>query len=150
KIATYRQDERGVGEMYLVESRVGHPTLQAWKYPLPGDSVVPMLERVIIHLDGAGGNGAGGSAAGGTGAGGTGAGGITPRVVRLQTPPDHHRSTVCDGIKCGGRFVDVEWSADSRHFAFVSTSRDYKHVALKVADPETGAVRTILEETTPT
>jgi len=124
-IATYKQDERGVGEMYLVEHRVGHPKLQAWKYPLPGDSVVPMLERVIIHLDG-------------------------PKVVRLQSPPDHHRSTVCDGIKCGGEFVDVEWSADSRHFAFVSTSRDYKHVALKVADPQTGAVRTVLEETTPT
>lgn len=131
KIATYRQDERGVGEMYLVESYVGHPTLQAWKYPLPGDSVVPMLERVIIHLGGAAGDGA-------------------PRVVRLQTPPDHHRSTVCDGIKCGGVFSDVEWSADSRHFAFVSTSRDYQHVALKVADPESGAVRTVLEETTPT
>jgi dipeptidyl aminopeptidase/acylaminoacyl peptidase len=124
-IATYRQDERGVGEMYLVETGPGHPKLQAWKYPLPGDSVVPMLERVIIHLDG-------------------------PRVVPLQTPPDHHRSTVCDGIKCGSELVDVEWSADSRHFAFVSTSRDYKHVALKVADPRTGAVRIILEETTPT
>jgi dipeptidyl aminopeptidase/acylaminoacyl peptidase len=148
KIATYRQDERGVGEMYLVESRVGHPTLQAWKYPLPGDSVVPMLERVIIHLDGAGPNGAGG-AGDASGPGSRGAAGATPRVVRLQTPPDHHRSTVCDGIKCG-EFSDVEWSADSRHFAFVSTSRDYKHVALKVADPTTGAVRTILEESTPT
>jgi dipeptidyl aminopeptidase/acylaminoacyl peptidase len=125
RIATYRQDERGVGEMYLVETKVGHPTLQAWKYPLPGDSVVPMLERVIIDLDG-------------------------PRVARLQSERDHHRSTVCDGIKCGGEFSDVEWSADGEHFAFVSTSRDYKHVALRVADPRSGAVRTVLEETTPT
>lgn len=124
-IATYRQDERGVGEMHLIRTRVGHPIHQSWKYPLPGDSIVPMLERVIIHIDG-------------------------PRVVPLQTPPDHHRSTVCDGIKCGGEFVDVEWSEDGRHFAFVSTSRDYKHVALKVADPFTGEVRTVLEESTPT
>ena len=40
KIATFQQDERGVGEMYLVETRVGHPVLQQWKYPLPGDSVI--------------------------------------------------------------------------------------------------------------
>ncbi|HIF22569.1 MAG TPA: hypothetical protein EYQ27_11845, partial [Gemmatimonadetes bacterium] len=35
KIATFQQDQRGVGEMYLVDTRVGHSTLQAWKYPLP-------------------------------------------------------------------------------------------------------------------
>ena len=39
KIATFQQDQRNVGEMYLVDTRVGHPTLQAWKYPLPGDNV---------------------------------------------------------------------------------------------------------------
>ncbi|MEP6550245.1 MAG: DPP IV N-terminal domain-containing protein, partial [Gemmatimonadales bacterium] len=39
KIATFQQDERGVGEMYLVNTSVGHPELQAWKYPLPGDSL---------------------------------------------------------------------------------------------------------------
>ena len=37
KIATFQQDQRGVGEMYLVDTIVGHPKLQAWKYPLPGD-----------------------------------------------------------------------------------------------------------------
>ncbi|HSL72258.1 MAG TPA: DPP IV N-terminal domain-containing protein, partial [Longimicrobiales bacterium] len=40
KIATFQQDERNVGEMYLASTNVGHPTLRAWKYPLPGDSVV--------------------------------------------------------------------------------------------------------------
>jgi len=37
KIATFQQDERNVGEMYLVDTGVGHPKLQAWKYPLAGD-----------------------------------------------------------------------------------------------------------------
>ena len=37
KIATFQQDQRQVGEMYLVDTKVGHPNLQAWKYPLPGD-----------------------------------------------------------------------------------------------------------------
>src|SRR5438132_10505575 len=52
KIATFQQDQRGVGEMYLVETKVGHPTLQAWKYPLPGEEVVTMIQRVIIEVDG--------------------------------------------------------------------------------------------------
>ena len=34
KIATFQHDGRGVGEMYLVHTAVGHPTLEAWKYPL--------------------------------------------------------------------------------------------------------------------
>ncbi len=32
---------------------VGHPTLQAWKYPLPGDEIVTMIQRVVIDVDGA-------------------------------------------------------------------------------------------------
>ena len=37
KIATFQQDQRDVGEMYLVSTKVGHPELKEWKYPLPGD-----------------------------------------------------------------------------------------------------------------
>ena len=33
KIATFQQDDRPVGEMYLVNTKVGHPELSAWKYP---------------------------------------------------------------------------------------------------------------------
>ena len=51
KIATFQQDQRGVGEMYLVDTRVGHPKLEAWKYPLPGDRVISMIERVVIDVD---------------------------------------------------------------------------------------------------
>jgi len=52
KIATFQQDQRGVGEMYLVDTRVGHPTLRAWKYPLPGDEVVTTIQRVVIDIEG--------------------------------------------------------------------------------------------------
>ena len=48
KIATFQQDERKVGDMYLVETQGRPPELRAWKYPLPGDSVVAMIQRVII------------------------------------------------------------------------------------------------------
>jgi len=125
KIATFQQDQRGVGEMYLVETKVGHPVLQAWKYPLPGDSVVAMIHRVVIDLDG-------------------------PRVIRLQMPPDQHRSTLCDHIACGGSWSDVEWTPDGSKLVFVSTSRDHRQEQLRVADAATGAVRDIYQETVPT
>jgi dipeptidyl aminopeptidase/acylaminoacyl peptidase len=124
-IATFQHDARGTGDMYLVETKVGHPTLTAWKYPLPGDSAIFTIQRVVIHLDG-------------------------PRVVRLKMPADPHRSTLCDHVVCGGRWADVEWSADSRQLAFVSTSRNHQHEQLRVADPATGAVRDVLEESVPT
>jgi len=126
KIATFQQDQRGVGEMYLVETKVGHPKLEAWKYPLPGDEVVTTIQRVVIDLDG-------------------------PKITRLQLPPDQHRSTLCDDLEChGGEWADVEWSKDAKHLAFVSTSRDHKHEQLWVADATTGAVRDVLEETAAT
>ena len=127
KIATFRHDGRNVGEMYLVTTEVGHSELDAWKYPLPGDDYIFMIERVVIHLD------------------------EQPRLVQLNMPPDPHRSTTADHIAGrGGRFLDVEWSADSDMLAFVSSSRDHKSATLRLADPETGEVRTVLNETVAT
>ena len=121
KIATQQQDERNVGEMYLVESNIGHPKLRAWKYPLPGDSVVAMVHRVIIEVDG-------------------------PRVVRLLMPPDYHRATLSDNISMS----DYKWSPDGSRLALASTSRDHKQTIVRVADASTGAVRTVFEETVAT
>jgi len=69
-----------------------------------------------------------------------------PRLVRLQMPPDDHRSTITDHVVDRGEWVDVEWSPDSDRLVFVSTSRDHKTEILRVADPETGAVRDVLTE----
>ena len=123
KIATFQHDARGVGMMYLTSTKVGHAELEAWRGPLPEDTVIFRIERVVIHLDGP-----------------------EPRVVRLQMPPDQHRSTICDHIFCGGTFADVEWATDGSQLAFVSSSRDHKEATLRVADPETGVVRDVLEE----
>ncbi|MBN1273525.1 MAG: DPP IV N-terminal domain-containing protein [Candidatus Aminicenantes bacterium] len=124
KIATFQHDGRGVGEMYLATTEVGHLKLEAWKYPLPGDEKIFMVQRVVVHLDKNG-----------------------PRVVRLDMPPDPHRSTITDHIALrSGELADAEWSLDSSQLAFVSVSRDHKHVVLRTANPETGAVRTIMEE----
>jgi dipeptidyl-peptidase 4 len=123
KIATFQQDERTVGEMYLVDTKVGHPTLQTWKYPLPGDSTVAMLRRVIIDVDGR-------------------------RVIPLDMAMDPHRSTLCDHVVCRGTegWVDVQWYPDASRLAFVSTSRDHKHEVLRVADATNGKVRDVLRE----
>ncbi|MGH9521614.1 MAG: DPP IV N-terminal domain-containing protein, partial [Terriglobales bacterium] len=122
KIATFQQDQRKDGEMYVVESKVGHPVLQQWKYPLPGDKDVTMIERVVIDVPSA-------------------------KIARFKMPPDQHRSTLCDDIACRGtQWTDVEWSPDSKQVAFVSTSRDHKDEHLRVASAESGDVRDVLEE----
>jgi dipeptidyl aminopeptidase/acylaminoacyl peptidase len=122
KIATFQQDQRHVGEMYLVDTRVGHPKLEAWKYPLPGDEVVTMIQRVVIDV-------------------------ASGKVTRFQLEPDQHRSSLCDDISCrGGDWADVEWAPDGSTVAFVSTSRDHKREELRVADAATGAVRSMMEE----
>lgn len=127
KIATFRHDSRKVGDMYLVTTEVGHSTLDAWKYPLPGDESIFMIERVVIHVN------------------------EEPRRVTLNMPPDPHRSSTADHVAGrGGVFLDVEWSADSDMLAFVSSSRDHKSATLRLADPDTGDVRTVYNETVAT
>ncbi len=120
KIATFQQDQRLASDMYLVTTNVGAPKLEAWKYPLPGEPIA-VIHRVIIDTE-------------------------TPRVIRLQMPPDAHRSTLCDDISCSGSFDDNEWSADSSKLAFISTTRDHKQANLRVADAATGEVSEVYEE----
>jgi dipeptidyl aminopeptidase/acylaminoacyl peptidase len=125
KIATFQQDQRKAGDMYLVTTNVGHPRLDSWKYPLPGDKDIITIERVIIEVN-------------------------SPKVVRLQVPPDPHRGSLSDDISSSGTFDDVDWSADGSQLAFVSTSRDHKQEKMRVADAATGAVREVFSETVAT
>lgn len=117
KIATNQQDERHVGEMYLVETKVGHPVLKQWKYPLPGDSVIQMIHHVVIDVD-------------------------AKTVVRLKMPADPHRATLGDNISMS----DYNWSPDGSQLALVSTTRDHKAAVFRVADTRTGEVRTVFSE----
>ncbi len=125
RIFTFQQDARGVGDMYLVTTNVGHPELQQWRYPLPVDTVPFLIHRVVIEVEPA-------------------------RVVRLQTSPDPQRSTIYDHIAIGNRLVDVEWFPDGSQVAYVSVSRDGREVAFRVANASTGAVRTLFTESSPT
>jgi dipeptidyl-peptidase 4 len=121
KLATQQQDERDVGEMYLVPTVVGHPTLRVSKFPLPGDSVMAMLHRVVVDVD-------------------------AGTVTRLRMPPDYHRGTIGDDIRMG----DYVWSPDAKRLAIASVARDHKRAWLSVADVATGEVRKVHEETVPT
>ncbi len=123
KIATFQQDQRKTGMMYLVPVTYRHPQLEAWRYPLVGDKDVTMIEPVIIDVESA-------------------------RTVRLKTPPLEHRSMECDDVSCNGdsEWTDVEFAPDGSHLALVSTSRDHKDEWLRVADTATGDVRDVYHE----
>jgi dipeptidyl-peptidase 4 len=121
RLLTYRVDERGVGDMHLLEMAVGRPRLHSWPYALPGDTIVPLHEWLVVDVAGR-------------------------RVAPLQAPADQQRTSSCCGRLRGDAIGDTEWSRDGRYVAYASVSRDYRDVVLRVADAETGAVRTVLQE----
>jgi len=123
KIATFQQDARGVGMMYLTSTNIGHPKLEAWKHPLPGDTKIFTIERVIIHL------------------------GNKPKTVRLKMDKDFQRGTTTDHIADrNDELLDAQWNKEGTKFAFVSSSRDHKIAHLQIADAKTGKVTSIHKE----
>lgn len=121
KIATFQQDQRHVSDMYLVKTKVGEPELEQWKYPIPEDSAIIKIHRVIIEVD-------------------------VPKIIRLKMDADDRRGTLCDDIACSGAFDDNDWSEDGNTLAFVSSSRDHKEAKLRIANALTGEVREVMEE----
>ncbi len=116
--------------MYLVSRRTrARRSCEAWKYPLPGDSVIFRIQRVVIDLDAAGG----------------------PRVVRLQMPPD---AAPLHGVRprlVRRRHLRRASGIRTAHTSRSSpSSRDHKQAWFRVADANTGDVRTLFEETSPT
>ena len=122
KIATFRQDARVVGEMYLTSTNVGHPKLEAWKYALPGDDKIFEIERLIIDVK-------------------------SKKIIKFKMNNDFQRSTTTDHIAGrDGEFLDTQWSDDSSKLAFISTSRDHKEAHLQIADSKTGDVFSLFKE----
>ncbi len=123
KLTTFKHDSRGVLDMGVVSTTVGHPKIDVWKYPLPGDEHIFRIHRVVIDVEQA-------------------------KVIPLDMAPDDHRSTITDHVAGrDGSLLDIDWSADSQTFAFVSSSRDHKKATLRIADAATGKVKTIFTET---
>ncbi|HEX7341978.1 MAG TPA: DPP IV N-terminal domain-containing protein [Rhodanobacteraceae bacterium] len=123
KIATYRQDQRRVGDMFTITTRVGHPRLERWKGALVGDKHVFMIQPLVIDV-------------------------VTKKIVKLKMAPEQRLSTLCDTLACGDnereayKWSDVKWAPDSKTFAFVTTSRNRQHEWFRIANAQTGAVHT--------
>lgn len=131
QISTFRHDSRGVGEAYLYTTEVGHPELSRWKNPLPGDSTIFKIERVVAHV----GDGEG----------------EKPNLVKLKMDADFHRSTISDHVASySGRFLDNQWFDNGSKLAFISSSRNHQVAQLRVANSQTGEVRDVLKEKTDT
>ena len=88
RVATQQQDERNVGEMYLVNTTVGHPNLTVQNMPLPGDTAMAMLTRVIVDVN-------------------------AGTTTKLQMPVDFHRGSIGDNI----RMEDYQWNDDGSKLA---------------------------------
>lgn len=118
RIATYRLDEREVEKMHLLKTATPRAELISWPYALPGDEHVPMHERIVINVK-------------------------TGAITTLKTEPDHQRTSNCCGLTRGTQWADNQFSKDGRFLAYVSTSRDYKEVTLKIADTQSGDVQPV-------
>ncbi|WP_077339934.1 S9 family peptidase [Pseudocolwellia agarivorans] len=123
KLATFKHDSRNVGDMALVSTNVGHPTIDQWKYPLPGDEHIFAIHRVVIDVQ-------------------------KQKIIPLDMPADPHRSSITDHVAGNnGEFLDIDWAHNSKNFAFISSSRDHKTATLKIANAENGRVKTVYSET---
>ena len=122
KIATYRLDERDVAEMHLLKTAMDRPVLDSWPYALPGDTLVPMHERLILDVPGR-------------------------KKIWLDTYPSHQRTSNCCGLERGDYWADISWNEDASKLAYVTTSRDYREVNLYIADTKTGEARHVYGET---
>jgi dipeptidyl aminopeptidase/acylaminoacyl peptidase len=114
--------------MYTITTGVGHPKLDAWPYPMPGDRHVFMIQPLVINL-------------------------ASGKIVKLKMPPEQRLSPLCDTLACGDggrqafKWSDVKWAPDSKTLALVSTSRNRQHEWFRIANARTGAVRTAFEFT---
>jgi dipeptidyl aminopeptidase/acylaminoacyl peptidase len=123
KLTTFKHDGRKVGDMGIVSTAVGHPKIDVWKYPLPGDEHIFAIHRVIIDVE-------------------------NKKIIPLDMEPDAHRSTITDHVAGrSGELLDIDWADDSKTFAFVSSTRDHKTATLKIANAKTGKVKVVMPET---
>ena len=120
RIATHRYDERNVAELHILETAQGRPKLHSYRYALPGDSIIPTFEIHLFDVQ-------------------------SGASVKVEGEPHPGDFTMGDTA-----WIRVRWSEDSRQLYYTRRSRDFKELALWVADAETGEARMILEDNGPT
>jgi dipeptidyl aminopeptidase/acylaminoacyl peptidase len=125
KIGTMRLDERGVKELHLLETAKGRPIVHAYKYALPGDSVVPRYEVHVFDIE-------------------------TRKGVRSPKGLQDGVNTSCCWFTTDTLWKDAQWGSGSDDFYYTHGQRDYERQELVHLDVRTGEARTILTETQPT
>ena len=118
-VATHQLDQRGVLEMHLVqgapEDGSKRPRHYAYRYALPGDSIIPVAHLVIVDTE-------------------------VGDVTRLNAEP------LISIFQSPISFQNVWWAKDGSVLYALRFTRGDKAVSLEAADPATGEVRTVIEE----
>ena len=116
RIATHRYDERNVEKLHVLETATGRPKLHSWRYAMPGDSVVPLLDVYVFDV-------------------------AAKRGVKVQVDRQPGGFTAADSV-----FPEARWTADGSALFVTTRSRDFKKLELFRADPSDGSVRKVLTE----
>ncbi|MEM9664540.1 MAG: DPP IV N-terminal domain-containing protein [Bacteroidota bacterium] len=119
KLYVRRQDRRQVDDLWVIDSRGERPSLETYKYPMPGEEHVPQDEIWIFAAD---------TAATG---------------VRVQA--DKWKDQALGGayFNRGGFYMTER----SDHLYFLRRDRTWKHIDVCRANTETGAVEVLWSET---
>jgi dipeptidyl-peptidase 4 len=121
RIAVIRLDQREVEELHLLESAEGRPILHAFRYGLPGDSIVPTYEIHIADVE-------------------------ARTRVRVNLEAQVAVNTTCCGLMTDTIWKDVRWGKTGREVFFTRGQRDFQGLDLFAADAVSGQVRQILRE----
>jgi len=128
KFAVIRDDSRKVNDLWVIDSVAEpRPTLETYKYAMPGETAVPQFEILIFDRD-------------------------TKSRIKLKTErfKDQQLDILKTRIPARARYeerVQTPWLSDtSDTIYFARISRDMKKIDVCVADTETGDVTVLIEE----
>ncbi|HEV2617102.1 MAG TPA: DPP IV N-terminal domain-containing protein [Candidatus Acidoferrales bacterium] len=144
KFALVRSDERKVGDLWVIHTLANpRPTLETYSYPMAGDANAPQFELQVFDVatkqhkviqaaafkDQT----------------------LTVSTDRILARDREHELQQTEGERRGlggfGAPMTAHWLADtSDKLYFVRSSRDLHRIDVCVADTNTGAVKTLIEE----
>lgn len=124
-IATHKWDQRNVRQMHLLETKNPGPILHSYRYALPGDSVIPKFELVVLNVT---------------------SGTMTP----VQQSAQEAVNTSCCWLTSDTVWKDLRWSPQSNQLYFTVGKRSFDELDLFAADPATGTAKRLVHETAKT
>jgi dipeptidyl-peptidase-4 len=119
RILTQRVDDRGVGQVGLLQSVPTdgsvRPKLHSWRMPLPNDTEVPMVEPWVFDVAAR-----------------------TGRKIDVPSFPF--------GVATPVEGKEAVWSPDGKSISLITRDRYSKTLTLYAVDPATGSARTVVSE----